>query len=72
MFSDVNTDTKIFVHNNQTVVISRVLGVPLKFRIYIDGANKGYIEKIEGQWQLTEKYGIPSDLFELISNNMGV
>lgn len=72
MFSDSQTDTRIFNFDNQTIVLSRIKGQEFKFRIYQDGAFKSYVEKIDDVWVFSASNSLSMKLHKQVAESMGI
>lgn len=71
MFSDKSIETKILILGDQTIVINREKENPMKFRILVDSAFRGYLEHISGTWKLSEEHSINKELLYRITETLG-
>lgn len=71
MFSDKSTETRILILGDQTIVINREKENPMKFRILVDSAFRGYLEHISGSWQLSKEHSINDELLCRITETIG-
>jgi len=71
MFSNKSTETRILVLGDQTIVINREKENPMKFRLLVDSAFRGYLEHISGDWQLSEENSINNELLFKITEKIG-
>ncbi|WP_316738790.1 hypothetical protein [Pedobacter aquatilis] len=71
MFSSKSTETRILILGDQTIVINREKENPMRFRILIDSAFRGYVEHISGDWQLSEDHSINDELLFRITEKIG-
>ncbi|MDN3588833.1 hypothetical protein QWY86_19280 [Pedobacter aquatilis] len=70
MFSNKGTETRILIIGDQTIVINRDKENPMKFRILVDSAFRGYLEHISGNWQLSEQHSINDELLYRITETV--